>query len=517
MTERKLKIAEAQDVAFASAPRTGPGPTTDPVRGTTEPDFPDFIEPSNTVRVWDVSVRVFHWTTVTCVIIAWFTAGVSANYHELAGYIVIALLLFRIWWGFAGTQYARFSTFFPTPRKFFGYLIDVIRGRSPRHLGHNPVGAAMIFALLGLLAAISITGWMMLTRQFFGVAWVETTHKYTVYALLSIIPVHVAGALLSSLLHKENLIGSMFSGQKPIQQGTYSYGVIQPVIMSAYDQLIDRLRAVEAFSVMTALSIGATAVWYVAVPIVDRQPTTDKALQQSSPKPAQTTDRRDYIFGVPNSPSFTWMLASGGRLYDSWFAALKKNPPPGRHPAWPASNKKLADIETWRCKNCHGWDYKGNFGEYRRGKHRTGISGIRGNQGDNPRSIMRILRQREHGFTKKLIPDDALYRIALFISNGQHATERYIRPNGTVRGSRKKGKVIFQNLCAICHGFDGKARNLGNAAAPAFVGTKAQANPWEVLHKIRNGFPGKQMVALRAFRMRDAVNVLAYARTLPEK
>ena len=496
MSEHRLKIAEAGagSLAVDAAPAS--------------------------VRVWDISVRVFHWALVTCVVIAWFSAGENANIHELAGYIVIALLLFRLWWGFVGTRYARFSSFFPTPRKLFGYLKDLLRGRSARHLGHNPAGAVMIFALMGILTVIGISGWAMLTRKYFGVVWVENVHKYAVYGLLALVPLHVAGALMSSVMHRENLIFAMFTGKKPLHRtgaGARNVVLSDPVELSVSEQLMDRIRAIEAFSVMTALTVAATAIWFVAVPPVDRQPTTDTALQQSAPTPSKSISKRDYIYGVPDKPSFTWMLASGGRLYDSWFAALRKEPPPGRHPAWPASNKNLSDADTWRCKNCHGWDYKGRFGQYGRGSNRTGIVGIRDRQGANPRGLMRLMRQPLHGFTRDMIPDDALYRIALFVSNGQHSTDRYIRRDGTVRGNIRKGKVIFQNLCAICHGFDGKARNLAKGKkSPAYVGTKAQANPWEVLHKIRNGFPGKQMVALRAFRMRDAVNVLSYAQTLPE-
>jgi len=86
-----------------------------------------------------------------------------------------------------------------------------------------------------------------------------------------------------------------------------------------------------------------------------------------------------------------------------------------------------------------------------------------------------------------------------------------------VRGNKNRGKAIFQNLCAICHGFDGKKINFGTRSEPKYVGTYVNKNPWEVLHKVRNGFPGKIMMALRAFRMRNAVDALTYAKTLPTK
>ena len=89
--------------------------------------------------------------------------------------------------------------------------------------------------------------------------------------------------------------------------------------------------------------------------------------------------------------------------------------------------------------------------------------------------------------------------------------------SGDVKGDPAKGAPVFQTTCASCHGFDGRALNWGDDKEPGFVGTEANANPWEVLHKIRNGHPGVEMISLRAFDIQTSVDLLAYTKTLPEK
>ncbi len=470
--------------------------------------------PAKKVLVWDLPVRVFHWTVVGAFAIAWLTAGGRGSVHELSGYVILALVIFRIWWGFAGTKHARFADFFPTPRRLKAYFVALVLGKKRHHLGHNPIGALMIFTLLALLAGICASGWMMLTRAYFGIQWVRDVHTVLSYTALFLLPLHVLGAILSSIAEKQNLVLAMITGRKRASPGIEAKSEEELF----REQTLDRLRSVEAFAFMSVMIAAGTLVWFnIELPEEAPPPEREQPEVAAAPKPSPDVDRRDYVYGVPPSPTLTWMLASGGRLYDKWYAALRVPAPRETHPRWPASNTALSGAETWRCKNCHGWDYRGRDGQYARGKHRTGIRGIRRAIGWDPRKIVAILGDANHRYTNVIIPPDAKYRVALFVSKGQHNTNRYIRRDGSVRGSRQRGKAIFQNLCAICHGFDGKKINFGTPEEPIYVGTYAKRNPWEVLHKIRNGFPGKTMVALRAFRMRNAVDVLSYAQTLPTK
>lgn len=226
---------------------------------------------------------------------------------------------------------------------------------------------------------------------------------------------------------------------------------------------------------------------------------------------------RDYIYGAPAAPTEAWTLVSGGRFYDNWMSALEVNAPAGTHPAYPSTGRQ-SGASTWRCKECHGWDYRGAAGKYGSGSHATGIAGIDGMVGADPDAIVRILRGSTHGFTESILPADAAERLARFVSAGQHDTNAYIDfDSGEVRGDPGRGASVFQTVCAACHGFEGRALNWGSSEEPGYVGTEAQANPWEVLHKIRNGHPGVEMISLRAFDIQIAVDVLAYARTLPAK
>ena len=234
--------------------------------------------------------------------------------------------------------------------------------------------------------------------------------------------------------------------------------------------------------------------------------------------PAQTEEiraSRDWIGGIPEAPTEDWEVGFGGRLYDNWFHALDVDEPEATHPAYPAAGKQKG-ASTWRCKECHGWDYRGKDGAYAKGSHYTGIAGIRDLIGANPDRVSAIIRDPTHGFTADIIPVEALQRLALFVTRGQHETSWYIDfESNRARGEPAKGERLFQNICAACHGFDGKALDWGDPGDPGFVGTEAQGNPWETLHKIRAGHPGVEMPALMAFPIQDLVDLLSYTQTLP--
>ncbi len=547
------------------------------------------------VAVWDLPVRIFHWSLVISVLTAWLSAGWSSLVHETAGYVALALLLFRIWWGLAGTRHARFRDFVHSPFAVLRYLGDVARMRAPRYIGHNPAGGAMIVVILLLLAVIAVSGWLQLTREFFGVTWVEKIHHWSANALISLIPIHVLGALLSSMLHQENLIKAMFTGRKPAHNADdYASAIRTP-----QELLLDRIRASEAMALLSilvaagvtigvltkeklsdrekastaaeaainqpaiearvaseaappsassspqpsdaALTPAPAKIVQVAGPPLPASPTINQLPGPDTPVPSTvpsnaiegalqghnsaTTlrDLQDYIAGGPDDPSKTWMLASGGRLYDKWYAAMGKKGPTTNHPSWPEDNTNVKGADTWRCKSCHGWDYLGRDGQYRSGSNATGIRGVQRARNMLVESIVAILENKTHQFTDNLIPGHAKQRLALFISQGQHTVGPLFLPTGKPKGDVNNGRTMFQSVCAACHGFNGKARKLGLSADPAFtgdpmyVGTKANSGPVEVLHKIRNGHPGAVMVSLRALPMQSAVDLLAYAQTLPTR
>ena len=212
-----------------------------------------------------------------------------------------------------------------------------------------------------------------------------------------------------------------------------------------------------------------------------------------------------------------WDIGRGGQLYDNWMKVMEREPPAGNHPAYPAAGKQK-DATTWRCKECHGWDYKGAAGAYAKGSHFTGIKGVFGVAGRSPEALHNIIMDKTHGLTDALMPHSAMEKLALFLSFGQVDDDVYIdRASKTARGSVQRGAAFFQTICAVCHGFDGKAMNFGDDKEPEFVGTVARDNPWEALHKIRFGQPGVGMVSLNVLPIQDLVDILAYTQTLPEK
>ena len=175
--------------------------------------------PPATVRVWGIFIRIFHWGLVTSFAIAWITADEWDRLHEWAGYVASGLVTVRIVWGFAGKKYARLSQFVRSPGAVLAYLGDVLQGRERRYLGHNPAGGVMIIALLLGICSLGLTGWMMTLNTLWGVEWVEEVHEGLANLLLLLVVVHVAGVILASIRHGENLIVAMFGGHKRASTG----------------------------------------------------------------------------------------------------------------------------------------------------------------------------------------------------------------------------------------------------------------------------------------------------------
>src|SRR5436190_1393314 len=116
------------------------------------------------VAVWDLPLRLLHWALAVSVLVAWFSANVFDTVHEIAGYTVLAMIVFRIVWGFVGTRYSRFRSSVRPLRIVLSYLWQIAHGQTGRYVGLNPTGAAMSVVLLVLLAVSTISGWMQITE-----------------------------------------------------------------------------------------------------------------------------------------------------------------------------------------------------------------------------------------------------------------------------------------------------------------------------------------------------------------
>ncbi|MCP1847576.1 MULTISPECIES: cytochrome b/b6 domain-containing protein [unclassified Bradyrhizobium] len=172
---------------------------------------------ATSVQVWDLPLRLWHWALAILVLVAWVTPSTYDRLHRLAGYSVIALLAFRLIWGFAGTRYARFGRLGVRLRAAPRYIWNLRRGITGRYIGLNPAGTVMLVALLLLLAISTITGVMEVTVTFFGVWWVEDTHAYASDALMVLVGLHVLGVVVVGLLQRQNLVRAMFTGRKQLR------------------------------------------------------------------------------------------------------------------------------------------------------------------------------------------------------------------------------------------------------------------------------------------------------------
>ncbi len=177
-------------------------------------------------RIWDVPLRLFHWLFGAAFAAAWFTLGDRYLYlHVFAGYAFAGLLLFRLLWGFVGGGHARFQRFLYRPGAALGYVRALVAGRAPHYAGHNPAGSWAVLGMLALAAALALTGLLTLAGQEqegplagllgFGTgAAARRVHEVLAWSLLALAGVHVAGVLVGSLAHRENLVGAMFTGRK---------------------------------------------------------------------------------------------------------------------------------------------------------------------------------------------------------------------------------------------------------------------------------------------------------------
>ena len=241
------------------------------------------------------------------------------------------------------------------------------------------------------------------------------------------------------------------------------------------------------------------------------------ALMVAAPTAAHDDDDHKAPHGHAHDPTDVWTIARGGQIYDNWMAVMEADKPKNTHPAYPAAGKKKG-AATWRCKECHGWDYMGKDGAYAKGSHFSGIKGVRGVAGMAPEKIHKIIMNKTHGYSTAQMPHAAMEKVALFLSKGQIDLDRYVdRKTKKAHGNPRKGAATFQTVCAVCHGFDGKDINFKEPPKAEYVGTVCAKNPWEALHKIRFGQPGVGMVALSSLDMDVLVKILSYCQTLPTK
>lgn len=179
-----------------------------------------------TIRLWDLPTRLFHWLLVLAAVGAVISIKSGAiDWHERFGLAVVGLLSFRIIWGFTGSTYARFASFVRGP----GAIIDYLRGRW-QGVGHNPLGALSVLALIALFGFQAASGLFANDEIAFNgpltplvsSAWSDTLsswHHLTEWFLYGLVILHVAAVVLYSKVKKDNLLKPMITGKKPVEKG----------------------------------------------------------------------------------------------------------------------------------------------------------------------------------------------------------------------------------------------------------------------------------------------------------
>jgi cytochrome b len=183
-------------------------------------------------RVWDLPIRLFHWSTAALVLAAYVTWRMDwMDWHARAGDAVLALVIFRLLWGFFGSETARFSRFLAAPGLAFHHLAHILRREPDRHIGHNPAGGWMVLFLLFLLAGETLSGLYVandvadqgpLTELVAAPIANAITDLHWIfwYALLGAVALHLVAIAVYAIVKGQNLLTPMITGLKTLPSAT---------------------------------------------------------------------------------------------------------------------------------------------------------------------------------------------------------------------------------------------------------------------------------------------------------
>lgn len=201
---------------------------------------------TQSLPVWDVFTRLFHWGLVGAIGFAWWSGEEGGNWmswHMIAGYSVVSLVLFRLIWGFTGSPYSRFKEFLRGPGFTLSYLKQVLSGKAPTYTGHNPLGGWMVLALIVLCAVQGITGLFAtddiftegpLTSMVSGdtASFLTSVHKINFNVLLAAVGLHLFGVVYHQRIKREPLVQGMIHGRKPVSD-VHTHPALAPFMRGA--------------------------------------------------------------------------------------------------------------------------------------------------------------------------------------------------------------------------------------------------------------------------------------------
>lgn len=170
------------------------------------------------IVLWDPFIRIFHWSLVGIFIANIFITEPGEIVHRALGGTALALVVLRFIWGFIGKGAARWSDFFPTPKRLYQHTQALLTGKNYHRMGHSPIGGLVMILMMLCFVVLAVTGMMMsLTDAFDYVTWVEELHSNTVKALIALVGIHILAAIVESIRMKENLARSMVTGKRQIR------------------------------------------------------------------------------------------------------------------------------------------------------------------------------------------------------------------------------------------------------------------------------------------------------------
>jgi hypothetical protein len=225
---------------------------------------------------------------------------------------------------------------------------------------------------------------------------------------------------------------------------------------------------------------------------------------------------------TPQAPS-PEVLIKVATLYDRWYSVIGQQSPAGDMPIWSRQNtNSRTGPDTWRCVECHGWDYKGSEGAYGSGSHFTGFPNISALVPNLPeQEIVDHLKGSKdpaHDFSA-FMDDSSLEQLALFLKNGLIDDDQFIDDVSlkVIGGNPEHGRQLYEQVCANCHGADGMQVVFRTEGVDEYLGSVAARDPWRFLHRTRFGVAGVDMPvgAKLGWTAEDGRDVLAYAQTLP--